>query len=155
MTNKIQTHTYLVFCPFSFPPVAAARGGTLATVPAGRHHGSYSRGGGGMEPRWTGRETPAYDVKGVQSHTHTHTRARFHTHTHSRGEGEDNQQTANSPRSTEGSPNRSLTSAQAKLQGPLFIFVAAFLWESTGKRRRKRKKGRRTQYLFEDRLMPN
>lgn len=26
---------------------------------------------GGMELRWTGRETPAYDVKGVQTHTHT------------------------------------------------------------------------------------
>lgn len=26
-----------------------------------------------MELRWTGRETPAYDVKGVQTHTHAHT----------------------------------------------------------------------------------
>lgn len=66
-----------------------------------------------MELRWTGRETPAYDVKGVQSHTHTHTRTNTLTliHAHTRGEGEDNQQTANSPRSTEGSLNRSLTSA--------------------------------------------
>lgn len=26
-----------------------------------------------MELRWTGRETPAYDVKAVQTHTHAHT----------------------------------------------------------------------------------
>lgn len=98
-----------------------------------------------MEPRWTGRETPAYDVKGVQSHTHTHSHARAHafTHTHSRGEGEDNQQTANSPRSTEGSPNRSLTSAQAKLQGPLFIFVPAFFERE--REEREGGKGRREE----------
>lgn len=58
--------------------------GTLATVPGGRHHGSYSRGGGGMELRWTGRETPAYDVKGVQSHTHTRSHAHTLAHTHTR-----------------------------------------------------------------------
>lgn len=145
---KIQKRTYLVFYPlcFSVSLLLLQFGAALwRRSLTGRHHGSYSRGGGGMEPRWTGRETPAYDVKGVQSHTHTHTRALSHTHihTHSRGEGEDNQQTANSPRSTEGSPNRSLTSAQAKLQGPLFIFVPAFLWEWTGER--EGGKGRREE----------
>ncbi|GAA6227263.1 uncharacterized [Lates japonicus] len=47
-----------------------------------------------MELRWTGRETPAYDVKGVQTHTHKE-RERERT----------TNQTANSPRSTEGSLN--------------------------------------------------
>lgn len=38
-----------------------------------------------MELRWTGRETPAYDVKGVQTHTRTY------THREGEGEGEDSQ----------------------------------------------------------------
>ncbi|GLD55235.1 CUGBP Elav-like family member 3 isoform X1, partial [Lates japonicus] len=45
---------------------------------------------GGMELRWTGRETPAYDVKGVQTHTHKE-RERERT----------TNQTANSPRTTD------------------------------------------------------
>lgn len=101
-------YTYLsIFSSFSSPSCCCRRSGTLATVPDGRHHGSYSPG----EEGWSGdgqggrhRLTTSKEY----SHTHIHTLIHAHSHTYTHGEGEDNQQTANSPRS-EGSLNSSLT----------------------------------------------
>lgn len=56
---------YIILSPSSF--FGCHTVGTLATVPGDRHHGSFSPGEGWSW--WTGRETPAYDVKGVQTHT--------------------------------------------------------------------------------------
>lgn len=75
-----------------------------------------------MELRWTGRETPAFDVKGVQSHTHTYTHSHIHTH---RGRGRGQPADFQFPTVSWRKPKFIYHTAprSAQLEGDLFIFL--------------------------------